>query len=114
MIKYSKKVKRDELQRALQRKLMTFDLFTDTEIIATSGLRSVEKNAEVGGVKNSSHLRGFALDLSCPNSKVRHEILFCAIAVGIKRIGLGKGHIHLDLDPDKVQEVVFFDHYDIK
>lgn len=111
MIRYSEKVKQEELVKALQRKLAIFGRFSDTEIIATSGLRSIEKNKQVGGIKTSSHLNGSAIDLSCPNSRIRHEILFCAIAVGFRRIGIGKDHIHLDLDVEKTQDLIFFDHY---
>ena len=111
MIKYSENVKFEDLERALQRKLMLFDRFTDTEIIATSGLRDPAKNAKIGGVEKSSHLKGFALDIYCPNGRIRHEIIFCALAVGFKRIGIGKTHIHLDLDPEKPQPTIFFDNY---
>ena len=36
--------------------------FTDTPIIITSTLRTVEENKKVGGVKNSQHLTGNAID----------------------------------------------------
>ena len=37
-------------------------LYTDTPIIITSALRTVEENKKVGGVKNSQHLTGNAID----------------------------------------------------
>lgn len=114
MIKFSKDIKFEDLERALQRKLMVFNLFSDTEIIATSGYRTVEKNARVGGVRNSSHLKGLAIDISAPDGLTRQKILFCAIASGFKRIGIGKTHIHLDIDDTKPTPTVFFDNYEPK
>ncbi len=81
----------------------------DVEIVATSGLRTPEENAKVGGVPNSSHLKGLAIDFSCGSGILRYKIIFGAVAVGFKRIGIAKDHIHLDVDPDKPLPTVFLE-----
>jgi uncharacterized protein YcbK (DUF882 family) len=111
MIKYPTPRFFNELDRKLQNALNVFDRVCEREVFATSGLRSSEKNAEVGGVSTSSHLKGLALDLACSDSQTRYDIIRCAIIADFKRIGIGKTHIHLDLDPDKIQPVIFFDNY---
>ena len=57
----------------------------------TSGYRSKEHNEAVGGVPNSSHLRGYAADIACTDSGGdRYIILNAIIKAGFKRIGSGK------------------------
>ncbi len=108
-IKYPTNLFFNQLDKRLQNKLSVFDRVCEIEVIATSGLRTPEKNAEIGGVKDSSHLKGLALDLSCIDSKTRFNIVRCAIIAEINRIGIGKTHIHLDIDYDKANPIIFFD-----
>lgn len=75
--------------------------------VVTSGYRTIEHNAKVGGVNSSSHTRGYAVDISCRNSTGRYAIVEAAIKVGFTRIGISKNFIHLDNDPDKPQEVIW-------
>lgn len=79
----------------------------DIPFIITSGLRSIEKNKEVGGASDSSHLKGLGCDIACKNSQQAFCIIKGAFMAGIERIGLGKGHIHLDIDTEKPQKVLF-------
>lgn len=109
MIKFNEKIDYRKLDKNLQRLCDTFNKLVKMEVIATSGLRSIEDNKRVGGSPTSSHLKGLALDLFCPDSRTRHEIIFGALAAGFKRIGIGKTHIHLDCDTDKDQMIIFFD-----
>lgn len=74
--------------------------------IITSGLRSIEKNKTVGGVSNSAHLKGLAVDLRCTDSKNRLCILNGLISAGFRRIELCKSHIHADIDFSKEQDVL--------
>ena len=67
----------------------------------TSGFRTIEHNAEVGGVENSSHLKGCAVDIACDNSQRRSVIIRALINVGYTRLGIAKSFIHVDSDPDK-------------
>lgn len=76
-------------------------------LVVTSGFRSAAHNAQVGGVANSSHTRGLAVDLAAPTESAKQAIARAAIAQGITRIGWGRTFIHLDVDPTKPQRVTW-------
>ena len=61
----------------------------------TSGYRSEEHNAEVGGKKNSEHKEGKAADIFCISSFRRKRIIEVALAHHIPRIGVKKDCVHL-------------------
>jgi uncharacterized protein YcbK (DUF882 family) len=73
----------------------------------TSGIRSEAQNKKVGGVSDSSHLLGYAADIACTNSVLRHKILTALIKVGFNRIGIAKTFIHVDNDPGKPENVIW-------
>ena len=60
-------------------------------------------------IKNptSSHIKGLAVDISVKDSRQRFLILDALIAVGFNRIGIAGTFIHVDLDLDKSQNVVW-------
>ena len=76
-------------------------------MVISSGYRSPEHNAQVGGVANSSHIKGLAADIIAPTDDMKYEIAQSAIRNGITRIGWGNSFIHLDVDKDKTQQVVW-------
>lgn len=82
------------------------DLFAKP-IHINSGMRSVERNALVGGSKNSSHLRGLAIDVACDNSRDRCRLIEIFMLLGINRIGVAKTFIHIDNDPEKDADVIW-------
>ena len=71
----------------------------------TSGYRTKEHNAEVGGVPNSSHLVGVAADIAVSSGNERYIILNALIKAGFKRIGIAKTFIHCDLSETKSNSV---------
>lgn len=73
----------------------------------TSGLRTQEHNKEVGGVENSAHLTGLAADLECTDSLNRFAMVYGLYIAGFKRLEINKGHIHVDIDETKDQNVFF-------
>lgn len=85
--------------------------FSGIPFIITSGKRDVYTNTEIGGVKDSSHLKGLACDIECEGSKQAFFIILGATQAGFKRIGIGKWHIHLDIDPNKPQNVLFVENH---
>jgi zinc D-Ala-D-Ala carboxypeptidase len=71
----------------------------------TSGFRTAEHNEKVGGVKNSSHIKGVAADIAVGSGNERYIILNALIRAGFKRIGIAKTFIHCDTDAEKNHSV---------
>lgn len=69
--------------------------------VVTSGYRCLKHNREVGSQDTSSHVKGYAADITCRSDSTRMKVLSGAILAGIRRIGIYPGFIHLDVDPDK-------------
>ena len=78
-----------------------------TTLTITSGYRCEKHNLEVGGSKTSSHLKGLAVDLACTTSRLRSNLIRMAVRLGITRIGIGKSFLHLDIDQQKDQNVIW-------
>jgi len=72
-----------------------------------SGYRTEARNKKIGGVKNSSHLRGLAADISCKNSKDRFALVKLFLKVGFTRIGIASSFIHVDVDKTKSQDLIW-------
>lgn len=75
--------------------------------VITSGYRTKSHNKKVGGLDNSSHLRGYAVDIAAVSSPERYAILNALLKVGINRIGIGSNFIHCDMDPEKSKNVIW-------
>ena len=56
---------------------------------------------------NSSHIKGLAVDISVKDSRSRFIILDALIKVGFNRIGIADTFIHVDLDIDKSNKVIW-------
>ena len=76
-------------------------------MIVTSGYRCKEHNGKVGGVEDSAYVKGLAADIKCEDSNYRFMLIKAFIRAGFKRIGVYKNFIHVDLDPDKPQNVMW-------
>jgi len=80
--------------------------------VISSGFRTLEHQNELKKQgypvsKSSSHLKGLAADISCTDSTSRLIIIESLLYVGFRRIGIGKNFIHVDLDKDKKQDVIW-------
>ena len=70
-------------------------------LIVASGIRTPERNKQVGGVKNSSHLLGYAVDWKDIFDDYLIQFLDAAWAAGFRRFGIMATGIHTDDDPTK-------------
>ncbi|QDP61075.1 MAG: putative peptidase M15 [Prokaryotic dsDNA virus sp.] len=72
-----------------------------------SGYRTEKHNKKIGGVKDSSHMKGLAVDVSITNSQDRFHFLKCCFQLGITRIGVANSFIHIDIDDEKPKKVIW-------
>ncbi len=72
----------------------------------TSGFRTVAQNALVGGVANSAHTTGEAVDIACIDSQSRYTIVTALLGQGFNRIEICPKHIHCDISKTLPQNVV--------
>lgn len=75
--------------------------------VINSAYRCEKHNAKVGGVKDSSHMYGFAVDIGALTSRSRYRIIASLLAVGAQRIGIANTFVHVDVDDDKPQYVAW-------
>ena len=84
----------------------------DKPIKITSGYRTKAYNEDLKArgykaSKNSSHLKGLAVDIHCNNSKDRFELVDILLDVGFNRIGIANTFIHADIDQDKPTHLIW-------
>ncbi len=80
-------------------------------LIINSGCRCEEHNRKSNGSSTSSHLSGFAVDIKAETSKEKFDIVYNALMSGFRRIGIYSKFIHLDIDNNKVNPVIFYGGY---
>jgi uncharacterized protein YcbK (DUF882 family) len=66
-------------------------------MIVVSGYRCERYNHKVGGVPNSYHTQGLAADIAVADSNERFRLVQAALACGIRRIGIYRTFVHLDI-----------------
>jgi uncharacterized protein YcbK (DUF882 family) len=66
-----------------------------------SGYRCSRRNEAVGGVSDSSHTKGWAVDIGVSDGPSRFKIVRALIEAGFTRLGIGLSLIHVDSDPAK-------------
>lgn len=70
-----------------------------------SGYRCEAHNRAVGGVQDSAHTKGYAVDIKCSGDASRKLIIAAVKKAGFTRIGIANSFIHVDNDPSKPQNV---------
>ena len=73
-----------------------------------SGYRCEYHNKNVGGVSNSSHVGGYAVDIRVDSNSKRYIILNALIEAGFNRIGIYSSFIHADVDPTKPSNTIWY------
>ena len=81
-------------------------------LVITSGYRDPEKNKAVGGVPDSSHTKGLAVDLSAPKDPFLREKMAWALGrAGFRRAFRYPNHVHVDVDAEKAQDIFNEENY---
>ena len=98
-----------QMSFAFLKKLDWIRYWMKRPIKINSGYRTKKHNEEVGGVKNSPHMIGVAADIHVPDSSFRFWLVVWSLLCGIKRIGIGKTFIHIDIDKrdEKGQNIIW-------
>lgn len=73
----------------------------------SSGYRTMDHNTIVGGKDGSAHTDGCAADIVADTSGEKFEIVRSAIEQGIRRVGIGKNFVHLDMSFTHPQNVIW-------
>ena len=76
-------------------------------LVVASAMRTPERNAQVGGVKNSSHLQGYAVDWKNITDDELIRFLDAAWDAGFRRFGIMAIGIHTDDDPTKTSPAIW-------
>lgn len=66
-----------------------------------SAFRTKTHNKSVGGVADSAHIHGLAVDIKVNSIKQRDIVVEAARKAGFKRIGIANSFVHLDNDLTK-------------
>ena len=74
--------------------------------VINSAYRSPEHPLSIKN-PSSSHIKGLAVDIKATDSVTRFKIVKALIEVGFTRIGIADTFIHVDLDLDKTQNVIW-------
>ena len=80
--------------------------YANIPFIINSAYRSPKHPLSISN-PTSSHIKGLAVDISVKDSRQRFLVLDALIAVGFNRIGIAGTFIHVDLDLDKSQNVIW-------
>lgn len=72
-----------------------------TPLTINSAWRCKDHNKKVGGVPNSAHLTGHAVDIHCVDSSLRYDMIEALLAVGFTRIIVYPTFIHVDDAQDR-------------
>ena len=80
--------------------------FAGIPFVINSAYRSPEHPLSIKN-PSSSHIKGLAVDIKATDSITRFKIVKALIEVGFTRIGIADTFIHVDLDLDKTQDVIW-------
>lgn len=90
----------DKMSERLIERLYVARELSMIPFIINSGYRTEKHNKKVGGVKNSSHLRGLAVDIASTKDN-RYWLIKSLLDAGFTRIGIADTFIHVDIDDEK-------------
>lgn len=95
------------MDSTLLHKLALLNIYIDEELTVNSAYRTAARNTRAGGVHNSAHKTGDAVDIRVLGTEARYKVIKKAIELGIPRIGIHERFIHLDVDTTKAHPVIW-------
>lgn len=107
MTKYFKEIDDGNMNQEFLLKLDEARELAGISFKINSAFRTVENELANGRDGTSSHTKGLAVDISATNSTTRFKIISSLIDVGFTRIGIRHDFIHVDMDNEKSQEVMW-------
>ena len=105
MSKYFKNIE-DNMNADFLNKLDEAREYAGIPFVINSAYRSATHPLSIKN-PTSSHIKGLAVDISVKDSNTRFKVLDALIAVGFTRIGIANSFIHVDMDFDKSQNVIW-------
>ena len=88
-------------------KLQELRLAIGRSLVITSGYRCQEHNDKIPhSSKNSSHIRGLAVDIACANSPDRFALVALCMRA-FRRVGIYSGWLHVEVDDTKPQNIMW-------
>ena len=84
-----------------QKALLLAEVYYGAPIFVTSAYRDKERNKEVGGVPNSRHIYGEAVDIRMPsNATLLNKLIWALTIAGFTGLGVYSSHVHADIRRD--------------
>ena len=105
MSKFFKEIE-DNMDEEFLQRLDQARAFADIPFIINSAYRSPNHPLSIKN-PSSSHIKGLAVDIKATDNATRFKIIDALIFVGFKRIGIADTFIHVDMDYDKRQEIIW-------
>lgn len=75
--------------------------------MVNSGYRTLEHNMLVGGIVNSEHTKGNAIDIHVSDAATRYIVIKNLLLLNVSRIGVYNLFIHFDVSSVKPQNVIW-------
>jgi len=105
MSKFFKEIE-DNMDEEFLQRLDQARAFADIPFIINSAYRSPNHPLSIKN-PSSSHIKGLAVDIKATDNATRFKIVEALISVGFTRIGIADTFIHVDLDFDKRQNIIW-------
>ena len=105
MSKFFKEIE-DNMDEEFLQRLDQARAFADIPFIINSAYRSPNHPLSIKN-PSSSHIKGLAVDIKATDNATRFKIIDALLFVGFKRIGIADTFIHVDMDYDKRQDIIW-------
>lgn len=96
----------DDFEKMDEEVLIDLDLAREKAgipFVITSDYRTPKYNREIGGVEDSAHTKGLAVDIAAHewDRETRNLVIVALVDCGFRRIGEAESFIHADQDDSK-------------